>query len=261
MPLQKLPVNIPLPADDAAKSQLAARRARSARAGLAGRHRVPPADARRPGQSGDRLFRQGRRSSSSRSRTTTPAQRQKITVPCEYVGQFYPQRDIDWVQFDAKKGEIYWIEVDLAPARPRQRSVLRPVPRDEERQGRGAASPTSPRSTTRRSAAARIGTDFDAIERRSVVQVRRAARTARIACCVRDQFGDGRKDPSYRLSPGDSPSRSPISACWPYPDRRRRRSNSRTRRRWPRRSRPQGRHDADRRCRSSAATSSTARSR
>ncbi|MCA9067820.1 MAG: hypothetical protein KDA84_02795, partial [Planctomycetaceae bacterium] len=36
---------------------------------------------------------------------------QKVTVPCEYVGQFYPERDRDWVAFDAKQGEVYWINV------------------------------------------------------------------------------------------------------------------------------------------------------
>ena len=36
---------------------------------------------------------------------------QRISVPCEYVGQFYPAGDRDWVTFEAKKGETYWIEV------------------------------------------------------------------------------------------------------------------------------------------------------
>ncbi len=36
---------------------------------------------------------------------------QKVPVPCEYVGQFYPERDRDWVAFDAKKDEVYWINV------------------------------------------------------------------------------------------------------------------------------------------------------
>jgi len=39
------------------------------------------------------------------------AEAQAITVPCEYVGRFYPTGDRDWVRFDAKKGDIYWIEV------------------------------------------------------------------------------------------------------------------------------------------------------
>jgi hypothetical protein len=38
-------------------------------------------------------------------------QPQVVTVPCEYVGRFYPKRDEDWVQFTAAKGDAYWIEV------------------------------------------------------------------------------------------------------------------------------------------------------
>jgi len=40
-----------------------------------------------------------------------PAQAQKITLPGEVAGQFHPQNDADWFQFDAKKGEVYWIEI------------------------------------------------------------------------------------------------------------------------------------------------------
>ncbi len=40
-----------------------------------------------------------------------PAQAQKISPPCEYVGQLYPQGDRDWVTFEAKKGDVYWVEV------------------------------------------------------------------------------------------------------------------------------------------------------
>jgi hypothetical protein len=36
---------------------------------------------------------------------------QKVTVPCEVVGQFYPGRDSDWVAFDARPGEEIFIEV------------------------------------------------------------------------------------------------------------------------------------------------------
>src|SRR5438477_10306403 len=40
-----------------------------------------------------------------------PNQAQKISPPCEVVGRFYPAGDRDWVAFDAKKGDVYWIEV------------------------------------------------------------------------------------------------------------------------------------------------------
>lgn len=41
----------------------------------------------------------------------SPANAQKLTIPCEVAGQFYPQRDVDWYTFDAKAGDEYWIEV------------------------------------------------------------------------------------------------------------------------------------------------------
>jgi hypothetical protein len=36
---------------------------------------------------------------------------QQISPPCEVNGQFYPANDRDCFRFDAKKGEVYWIEV------------------------------------------------------------------------------------------------------------------------------------------------------
>ena len=41
----------------------------------------------------------------------TPAQAQRLNPPCEIVGQFNPRGDQDWYTFDAKKGEIYRIDV------------------------------------------------------------------------------------------------------------------------------------------------------
>lgn len=39
------------------------------------------------------------------------AEAQKLSLPCEVYGQFFPRRDQDWFQFDAKAGEVYYIEV------------------------------------------------------------------------------------------------------------------------------------------------------
>ncbi|MCA9043270.1 MAG: pre-peptidase C-terminal domain-containing protein [Planctomycetaceae bacterium] len=36
---------------------------------------------------------------------------QQLMLPCEVAGQFYPQRDIDWYQFEAKQGEVWSIDV------------------------------------------------------------------------------------------------------------------------------------------------------
>ena len=40
-----------------------------------------------------------------------PAQPQRVSVPCEFAGQFYPRGDSDWVQFEANAGEVLSIEV------------------------------------------------------------------------------------------------------------------------------------------------------
>jgi hypothetical protein len=37
---------------------------------------------------------------------------QKISVPCEIRGQFFPEGDVDRFEFDAKKGDVFWIEVN-----------------------------------------------------------------------------------------------------------------------------------------------------
>ena len=40
-----------------------------------------------------------------------PAKAQKLTIPCEAVGQFNPKGDQDWYKFEAKKGDVLWLEV------------------------------------------------------------------------------------------------------------------------------------------------------
>lgn len=38
-------------------------------------------------------------------------QAQKITLPCDISGAFYPAADVDTFEFAAKKGEVWWVEV------------------------------------------------------------------------------------------------------------------------------------------------------
>ena len=40
-----------------------------------------------------------------------PAQAQKITLPCDIAGSFFPAADVDTFEFTAKKGETWWVEV------------------------------------------------------------------------------------------------------------------------------------------------------
>lgn len=39
------------------------------------------------------------------------SQIQKITLPCDIAGSFYPAADVDFFEFEAKKGEEWWVEV------------------------------------------------------------------------------------------------------------------------------------------------------
>lgn len=45
------------------------------------------------------------------SEPTTASRPALLQPPCEYVGQFYPRGRRGWVSFQAKKGDVYWIEV------------------------------------------------------------------------------------------------------------------------------------------------------
>ncbi len=40
-----------------------------------------------------------------------PAQAQKIALPCDISGSFFPAADVDLFEFEAKQGEEWWIEV------------------------------------------------------------------------------------------------------------------------------------------------------
>jgi len=36
---------------------------------------------------------------------------QRLTLPCECAGQFHPFGDLDWYTFEAKQGDVFWIEL------------------------------------------------------------------------------------------------------------------------------------------------------
>ncbi|MBI2924230.1 MAG: hypothetical protein HYY24_00820, partial [Verrucomicrobia bacterium] len=40
-----------------------------------------------------------------------PGEAQMISPPCEVAGQFHPSGDRDWFTFEAKKSDVFWIEV------------------------------------------------------------------------------------------------------------------------------------------------------
>ena len=40
-----------------------------------------------------------------------PESAHALALPAEIVGRFHPRRDVDWYRFDAKAGDVLWIEV------------------------------------------------------------------------------------------------------------------------------------------------------
>ena len=110
-PLQKQEVTIALPADSKARESLAG----SAPVGPAqagfdgiGYRLTSPKGSSNPVRI---FFADAPVIGESAAANDSPDQAQKVTVPCDIAGLFYPYRDRDWVTFDAKKGDIYWIEV------------------------------------------------------------------------------------------------------------------------------------------------------
>ncbi len=111
VPLEKLTVNIALPGDAESLSRLpmvgAVDSSQAATCGFA--YRLPSPD----GLSNAVMIHYADapivlEQEPANNQQATP---QKVTVPSEYVGQFYPERDRDWIAFDAKKDEVYWINV------------------------------------------------------------------------------------------------------------------------------------------------------
>ena len=35
----------------------------------------------------------------------------EIITPCQFAGRFYPARDVDWLKFSVKKGDVFWLDL------------------------------------------------------------------------------------------------------------------------------------------------------
>ncbi|QDU97173.1 hypothetical protein [Lignipirellula cremea] len=125
---------------------------------------------------------------------------QMIQVPCEFVGQFYPRSDSDWIQFEAKKGEVYNIEVyshrlglDVDPY-----MMIQKVVTDDKGEVKvtdiGEADDPRDRAT-------KIGTDFD-ISTDDPSYRLEVKEDAVYRILLRDQAGSAARDPRnvYRMA-------------------------------------------------------------
>jgi len=129
-----------------------------------------------------------------------PASSQMVTVPCEFVGQFYPRKDVDWLQFEAKKDEVFNIEVyshrlglDVDPY-----IVVQKVTKNAEGVEQVADIADSDDPPTR---ATKIGTDFDVTTDDPSYRLT-VKEDAVYRIMVRDQFGASQADPRnvYRVA-------------------------------------------------------------
>ena len=198
VPLQKVQVNIALPGDEAGKTQLAlgmlAPPRRAWQDGIEFRLPTPQGPANPV-----TVYVARANPVVEQEPNNEGAAAQKITLPCEYQGQFYPQRDIDWVQFDAKKGETYWIEcishqmgLDADP----YFALFRVTKNDKgEEQLSDIAQVDEAQERNQR-----IGSEFDTTSDDPSYKFA-VPEDGTYRLMVRDQFGDGRNDPSfvYRL--------------------------------------------------------------
>jgi hypothetical protein len=203
LPLEKLPVNVTLPADEAARTKLAlsgfSPLARAWQDGL--EFRLPAASA--PANPVAIYYSKSPTVVVEQEPNNTPQLAQKVAVPCELAGQFYPERDLDWIEFDAKKGQTYWIEVissQLGLASDPFFALYR-VTKDEKGQEKQSdvaqADDPQDRTNRRNPNIDELDTSSDDPAYKFVVPEDGTYRLL-----VRDQFGDGRKDPSfvYRLA-------------------------------------------------------------
>lgn len=196
-PLQKLVVNIAIPADEMARTQAAIVGPALPRTVMVDAIEYKLAGPQGASNSvaigispGPQLIEQ---------EPNTAEAPQKITAPCEYVGQFYPQRDSDWVQFEAKKGETYWLEViGHRLGRSCDPSLLiQKVTKNDKGEEQIAEVASADDAPDRN---ARMGSDFDTSSDDPLYKLA-VPDDGVYRVGVRDNFGDARKDPRfvYRL--------------------------------------------------------------
>ncbi|MDP6445622.1 MAG: PPC domain-containing protein, partial [Pirellulaceae bacterium] len=129
-----------------------------------------------------------------------PAESQLVVAPCEVAGSFYPRRDADWIQFDAKKGEVYWLDLmshRLGANTDPYLTLQRVVKNDKgEETVSDIAQVDDPGDRN-----GRIGGQLDTSTDDPTYKFT-VPETGRYRVMIRDQFGGAKSDPRsiYRLA-------------------------------------------------------------
>jgi hypothetical protein len=195
VPLLKLAVTIALPGDEVARTQLALVGAADPRCAWQDGNEYRLSTPQGPANPVIVYFARAASVVPEQEPNNEPAAATKVTLPCEVVGQFYPQRDTDWLQFDAKKGETWWIEVasnqlglESDPA-----CALYRVTKDDKGQEQQSEVSQVDDVQERQQRQPR---DFDTSNDDPLLKFA-VPEDGTYRLMIRDLFGDGRKDPSY----------------------------------------------------------------
>ena len=200
-PLQKVQVNIAIPGDDAGQSRLPlGELAQPRQAWLDGvEFRLPtPAGPANPvavyvAKAAVALEQEP----NNEAKAAT-----KVTLPCEIAGQFYPQRDLDWFQFDAKKGEIYFVEAisnQLGLESDPALAIFRVTKNDKGEEQLAEivqVDDADTRGGGQRRGDGNPGGEFDASHDDPATKFT-VPEDGTYRLMLRDQFGDGRQNPAY----------------------------------------------------------------
>jgi hypothetical protein len=201
-PLEKLPVNISLPTDENARTRLAlsgfAPLTRTWQDGV--EFRLPTSAG--PTNPVSIYFAKAPAVVIESEPNNSAKEAQRIAVPCEVAGQFYPERDMDWYEFDAKKGQTLWIEAisnQLGLPSDPFLAIYR-VKRDDKGQEQQTDVAQVDDLQDRGNRRNPNADEFDASNDDPAYKFV-APEDGMYRILVRDQFGDSRKEPSfvYRL--------------------------------------------------------------
>jgi len=206
VPLEKLPVNISLPGEEKTRTRLALSSSspltRVWQDGI--EFRLPTAAV--PANPVTVYYAKAPTVVIEQEPNSSAKDAQRVAVPCEVAGQFYPERDMDWFEFEAKKGQTLFIEAIShqlgLPSDPflaiyRLKDDTNKENKAQEQQTEVAQVDDLQDRGGRRNPAA---DEFDASSDDPAYKFV-APEDGLYRILVRDQFGDSRKEPSfvYRL--------------------------------------------------------------
>lgn len=138
-----------------------------------------------------------------------------IEIPCEIQGQFFPKRDVDWFQFEAKKGDVIAVEVFSQRLGLGTDPFLLVERVSKNDKGEETISDVQEAYDTDTNAG---GTEFNTTTRDPALRLE-VKENGMYRVQVRDLFGETLSDPRrvYRLAIHKEAPSFHLAAYWPAP--------------------------------------------